>query len=206
MKKKDEISAILKQNNQGIKLDIGCGANKQPGFVGMDYRKLPSVDIVHNIELFPWPLPDECASLVMASHMLEHINPTPPDARIKPLVQLLLDKKILTKEEVSSYLGEIDPGPIFMRFMDEVWRVLKPGGQFMAAFPYAGSSGFFQDPTHVNNINEATISYFDPLEAGGHLYKIYQPKPWKVIASGWHMTGNMEVVLEKRLDDKSYHL
>jgi SAM-dependent methyltransferase len=207
MKKKmagSGIDQILKKYNQGIKLDIGCGANKQPDFVGMDFRALPGVDIVHNVELFPWPLPNDCVSVAMASHLLEHINPTAGDARIAPLIRLLIDKKVLTDKEVKQYIGESDPGPIFMRMLDEIWRVLKPGGKFMAAFPYAGSTGFWQDPTHINGINEYTLAYFDPLEAGGHLYKIYKPKPWLIAFSSWGVEGNMEIVLEKRNPDPSY--
>lgn len=203
-KNKDEVAYLLKKYDQGIRLDIGCGANKQHGFVGIDIRDLPGVDVVHNIELFPWPLPNECANFAMASHLLEHINPTGGDARLKPLIELLISKKVLTAEEIRKTLGEVDSGPIFIRLMDEIWRILKPGGQFIAAFPYAGSSGFFQDPTHINNINEATLAYFDPLEAGGYLYKIYKPKPWKILSSSWSMVGNMEIVLEKRKEDPSY--
>ena len=32
-------------SHSGIRLDIGCGANKQPNFVGIDLRPLPGVDI-----------------------------------------------------------------------------------------------------------------------------------------------------------------
>ncbi len=174
MKKKMDprVISLLKENNHGVKIDLGCGANKQPGFLGIDNRKLPGVDIVHDVETFPWPLPDECAFLVMASHLVEHIEPH---------------------------------GGVFLRFMDEVWRILKPGGQFMMAFPYAGSPGYWQDPTHCNGCNETTWAYFDPLEAGGHLYKIYKPKPWKITHSAWEVNGNMEVALEKRKEDKSYY-
>lgn len=59
----------------GIMLDIGCGLNKQPGFAGMDIRPLPGVDIVHDFESIPWPLPDECVLKAIASHVVEHINP-----------------------------------------------------------------------------------------------------------------------------------
>lgn len=171
-KKKDEIAEILKRHEQGIKLDIGCGANKQPGFVGIDNRKLPGVDIVQDVEKFPWPLPDRCANLAVASHLVEHIDPH---------------------------------GGVFLRFMDEVWRILKYGGQFMIATPYAGSHGYFQDPTHCNPCNEATWAYFDPLEADGILYKIYKPKPWKIEINTWHVNGNMEIVLSKRKEDPSYY-
>lgn len=62
-------------DHAGIRLDIGCGANKQPGFVGIDVRPLPGVDIVHNLESYPWPLPDSCVLTACSSHLVEHIQP-----------------------------------------------------------------------------------------------------------------------------------
>ena len=206
MNSRPSLKDLLASKNQGVKIDLGGGASPQPGFVNIDFRDLPEVDVVHNLELFPWPFPDACANLVMASHLLEHINPTAPDARLPKLVQLLIKKGLVTEKEITETIGEIAPGPIFMRFMDEVWRILKPGGQFMAAFPFAGSGGFWQDPTHINGITHHTLAYFDPLDAGGHLYKIYKPKPWKINFSSWNQEGNMEVVLEKRLEDPSYYV
>lgn len=166
------IAELLKSKNQGIKIDLGGGNNKQPGYVNIDCRDLPAVDIVHDLEEFPWPLPDECACFIMASHLLEHINPAKGT---------------------------------FLKFMAEVWRVLKPGCEFMFAVPYAGSPGYYQDPTHVNPCTEKTWAYFDPLEAGGHLYSIYEPAPFEIKMSSWNMYGNMEVCLVKRQDDPSYH-
>ena len=173
MNTKLNIKKLLKSKNQGVKIDLGGGANPQRGFINIDSRDLSQVDIIHNLEKFPWPLPDECASMVMASHLLEHINPMAGDARISPLIQLLLDKKLIKKTEVEKYIGEKDSGPLFIRLMNEVWRILKPGAQFMMALPYGGSPGYWQDPTHCNGCNEVTWAYFDPLEAGGYLYKIY---------------------------------
>jgi predicted SAM-dependent methyltransferase len=79
--------------------------------------------------------------------------------------------------------------------MDEAWRVLEPGGQVMIATPYAGSFGFNQDPSHVHGWNEATPHYFDPER---ELYKVYEPKPWKILQSVWQMYGNLEILMEKR--------
>lgn len=56
-------------------LDLGCGKNVQRGFVGVDARALPGVEIVHDLEVFPWPIEDDCASICMASHLVEHIKP-----------------------------------------------------------------------------------------------------------------------------------
>lgn len=58
-----------------INLDIGCGFNKNAGFIGMDKRKVEGVDIVHDAEVFPWPLDDESCAVVAASHLVEHIKP-----------------------------------------------------------------------------------------------------------------------------------
>jgi len=172
-KNSKKIEKILKDNNQGIKLDLGCGENKQFGFVGMDNRKLKGVDIVHDVEKFPYPLPDKSCSVVVASHLIEHINPH---------------------------------GGIFMGLMDEVWRITKEDGEFLMSMPYAGSPGYWQDPTHCNGCNEITWEYFDPeapVTQGG-LWRIYKPKPWKIKFNSFNMNGNLEVILVKRKMKKEY--
>jgi len=60
---------------KSINLDIGCGENKQEGFLGMDSRKLKGVDIVHNIEKLPLPLPANSVGKVVMCHFWEHIKP-----------------------------------------------------------------------------------------------------------------------------------
>lgn len=59
----------------GVGLDLGCGLRKQPQFLGVDARPLPGVDLVHDLEVFPWPLPDSCAHSVCLYHMFEHLKP-----------------------------------------------------------------------------------------------------------------------------------
>jgi len=70
----DAVSVIIEQN-RFINLDLGCGDNKQPNFVGMDKRPLASVDIVHDIEVFPYPIQDEICNTIVGSHIIEHIKP-----------------------------------------------------------------------------------------------------------------------------------
>ena len=195
-----DIEKLLKEK-QGIRLDIGCGANKNPNFVGIDILPLPGVDIVHNIELTPWPLPDECVLTAVASHVLEHISPSPGDARLGGLERLLIDKGLVTQDEIDKYMGK--PGAVFMRVMDEIWRVMKVGGQFAFVVPYAESHGMYQDPTHCNFINETTMSYFDPLDPST-LYQFYKPKPWKIEKQYVQRMGLLEVVLVKREELPEY--
>ena len=200
------IKKLLKEKS-GIKLDIGCGANKHPGFVGIDYRPLKGVDIVHNLEQFPYPLKDESVLVAISSHVLEHINPHFGDVRVYPLIQLLLKKGVITTSEVRKNLGNFEDQPRFFGLMNEVWRILQPDGEFAVVVPYATSHGMHQDPTHINFINETTWAYFDPLEPryDGWLYKIYKPKPWAIKSSAFSGNGNLEVVLIKRKEDRSYY-
>ena len=127
----DKTIERLIKDRGGIQLDIGCGRARQPDWVGMDLQDLPGVDIVHDWNDIPWPLPDESCVRAMASHVIEHVPPH-------------------------------NNG--FINFMNEVWRVLKPDGQFAIAMPYATSPGMYQDPTHCNFCNERTWLYFDPLD------------------------------------------
>jgi len=53
-------------------LDIGCGRSKTPGCIGIDRIALPEVDIVHDLDQFPWPLADHQFSNIHANHFLEH--------------------------------------------------------------------------------------------------------------------------------------
>lgn len=200
-----DIEKLLKDSS-GIKLDLGCGASKNKGFIGIDYFPYPGVDIVHDLEKFPWPLPDESVILAVSTHVVEHITPHAGDSRVFPLIKLLLDKGILTQKEIDETIGEMNPGPRFMRFMDELWRVLKPDGEFALVTPYAGSPGFWQDPTHINGINEVTWWYFDPEEPRMHgdLYTFYRPKPWKIKISAYSKGGNIETVLVKRPEKEEY--
>lgn len=180
----------------GIRLDIGCGANKQQGagWIGMDVQALPGVDIVHNLVQFPWPLEDESVLVAMASHILEHIPPEPPDPRLTALIDLLISRGILSEKDVAEVIGTYDPGPLFIAVMNEVWRVMKPGGQFAIVVPHGYSPGFLQDPTHVNPISEHTWSYFNKEHPFWHFYK---PKPWKTTYLSFDYVANVEVVLVK---------
>lgn len=154
-----------------VKLDIACGGSKQgPDWIGIDYQALPGVDIQHDIETYPWPLPDGCVDIAVGSHIAEHINP--------------------------AHFG-------FINWMNEIWRVMKPGAQLMLALPYGGSPGFWQDPTHVNGCNETTWVYFDPCHESG-FYRFYRPKPWRILTINWDQQGFMEVAMEKRIEDPSY--
>lgn len=57
-----------------MRLDIACGQNKRPGFVGIDIAPGEGVDIVHDLEVYPWPIEDNTVEEVHVSHYAEHVH------------------------------------------------------------------------------------------------------------------------------------
>ena len=101
------------KESKGILLDVGCRDRKQDNFIGIDTKLRPGVDIVHNLEQFPYPIKDGECLTIKAAHVIEHIKPW-----------LVID------------------------WMNEMWRMLKVGGQLAVSAPYANSALYLQDPTH----------------------------------------------------------
>jgi len=57
-----------------LKIDLGCGPNKKPGTLGIDYIAYPGVDYVLNLEKDPLPFSDSSVDYIYSSHFLEHID------------------------------------------------------------------------------------------------------------------------------------
>lgn len=107
-----------------LRLDIACGQNKTQGFFGVDIAPGEGVDLVYDLENFPWPFEDSSVDEVVCSHYVEH-----------------------TKD--------------LMKFMNELYRIMKPGAKAMIYAPYYNSMRSWQDPTHTRAISEATFLYFN---------------------------------------------
>ncbi len=58
-----------------VRIDLGTGEIQRKGFISIDKRKLSHIDIVHDLEVIPYPLPDECVMILNASHVVEHLDP-----------------------------------------------------------------------------------------------------------------------------------
>jgi SAM-dependent methyltransferase len=126
-------------------LDIGCGDNPKNPYeanevFGVDVH--PEVEKLgpnfHRTNLITDSLPfaDSTFDSVSAFDVLEHIP------------RLVVD------------YAERKHRNSFIELMDEVHRVLKPGGKFYAMTPAYPSHEAFVDPTHVNFISNRTHEYF----------------------------------------------
>lgn len=148
----------------GLKIDLACGAHCAPGFVGVDIAPCkgapiavpageapqfhPDVEHVFNIFAFPWPFEDGSVAEINCSHFVEHIfagfwhpDPIGPCYGGKEWTQHITPFQI-DEKSVS----------LFLRFFDEVHRILEDGGKMTVVTPQAQSRRAFQDPTHAQFI------------------------------------------------------
>jgi hypothetical protein len=56
-------------------LDMGCGAAKSPGALGLDRLRLPGVDVICDLTHFPWPLADHSAERLIFNHSIQYLGP-----------------------------------------------------------------------------------------------------------------------------------
>ena len=114
------------------RVNLACGQTKHEGYVGIDSVATEAADVVHDLMTFPWPFEDESIYEFECSHFVEHIP-----------IQLK------------------DGSFGLIRFMEEVWRCLIPGGTIHITAPFYTSMRAWQDPTHTRAITDVTFTYFN---------------------------------------------
>lgn len=154
----------LRQQPGTLALDLGCGRAPRNPFAaarvqGIDARDQPDV-VRCDLALDPIPVPDASVHIVTAFDLLEHIP------------------RVLQ----TTAAGQPALRYPFVELMQEIDRILVPGGLFFSATPCFPSASAFQDPTHVNLMTEETLgSYF------------CGPQPWAA-TYGYH--GRFERIEE----------
>jgi len=117
---KETISIISK--NRRV-LDIGCGNNKHPGSIGIDFSNINDVDISYNLENMPYPIDDNSFDVVILQNVIEHIQD-------------------------------------IVGLMEEIHRIITPGGDILISTPHFSSLYSYQDPTHVRHMAYNSMDVF----------------------------------------------
>ena len=56
------------------KLNLGCGFKRLDGYINVDKEAVSLADVHYDLEVFPWPWPDDSVSDIVAHHCLEHLG------------------------------------------------------------------------------------------------------------------------------------
>lgn len=151
------------------KYDIGCGTNPAAGYIGVD---LHEADVVCNVA-YGLPFGDDSVGVIRAYDFLEHV----------PHCQ---DSTCVHKGNCT----------VFM--MNEIYRVLAPGGWLLSATPSTDGRGAFQDPTHCSFWNENSFWYYCREQqrkfVPGIKARFQKARIWTAFPSEWHKEHDISYV------------
>ena len=154
---------LLDSRENTSALDLGCGPIPQNKFKAND---IVGIDLVENkkekvikckLGYEKLPFDKDSFDYLTAYDLIEHIP---------------------RFSEIS------ENGPPFIFFMNECYRVLKPGGIFLSMTPIYPFFGAFQDPTHNNIITVDT-------------FKLYFSEKKYEIAHHYGITSNFKIIEQK---------
>ena len=155
----------------GLNLNLGCGFDHKKGYINIDNRVEVSPDLVCDI------IPSE-----YTNHNYDIVRRG----------GLPYGDNSVDMVRAYDFLEHIPTGKT-IGVIDEIWRVLKPGGKFESLTPDAEyGQGAFQDPTHISFWVENSWLYFSEPNARA-LYNI---------------KANFEIKTLERIQtgDRVYHL
>jgi len=92
-------------------LDLGCGALKVEGAVGLDNIEIPGVDIIHDLLDFPYPIENESFNNIYLRHVIEHFHLNNLEKIFKECSRILIPGGLLqiTVPHAFSVSGFTDP-------------------------------------------------------------------------------------------------
>lgn len=64
--------------------------------------------------------------------------------------------------------------------MDEVWRILAPGGAAVVKLPHWKANISWEDLTHLHLVGPGVMDQLDPRTKRGHDYWFYTRRKWRI--------------------------
>tara|TARA_B100001093_G_scaffold493187_1_gene535089 strand:+ start:40 stop:579 length:540 start_codon:yes stop_codon:yes gene_type:complete len=109
-------------------LDLGCGKKKRQGAIGVDYSDRHDADIIHDLNVFPYPFADNSIDQVYLDNVLEH-----------------LDDPMAVMAEVHRICKNGAEIKVIVPYFRSVWAFIDPTHQHF----FTVDSFAYYDPDHV---------------------------------------------------------
>jgi len=127
---------MSKQKISKVVVNIGCGPTRIPDSVGLDRVPIDDfVDIVHDLNITPYPFQENSVDEIHIYHVLEHLT---------------------------------DP----ISKLEDLHRILKPGGIIHIRVPHFSSMGAFTDMTHIRPFGYMSFDCFQKNDAQHYYTKV----------------------------------
>jgi SAM-dependent methyltransferase len=137
-----------------LRLDLGCGSAKRDGFLGVDRRSFDGVDGVSDLTQSRWLFNKP----TLGGH---YLAPASLDGKRG----FLLPDNSVSEVHCSHFLEHLEHNqrmPERVRFMNELWRVMVPGGRVTIITPHWASQRAYGDFTHADKpVSEMFYLYLD---------------------------------------------
>ncbi len=109
-------------------LDLGCGKKKRLGAIGVDYSDRHDADVIHNLNVFPYPFMDNEFDEIYLDNVLEH-----------------LDDPMRVMEEVYRICKPSGKIKVIVPYFRSVWAFIDPTHQHF----FTVDSFAYYDPDHL---------------------------------------------------------
>lgn len=156
-------------DNLDFHVDLGCGAGLKKGRIGVDKFGAPGVNIIMDLDTLDvfsmCAAPDTDAPKLAGTGRLYsrglHAGGQWYDERDMQVetVGYGLPFEDSSIESIISHHMLEHVGGGFLQLIEEIYRVLKPGGIFRAITPLFPSRAAVDDPTHVRYFTESTWQF-----------------------------------------------
>jgi SAM-dependent methyltransferase len=130
------------------KLNLGCGTDIREGWINLDNFDSKTLDVIHNLETFPYPFDDNYFDEIIAINVLEHIeNPVRVIEELHRITRK--DGKVTIRVP---YYNSKDMGtdPTHKNFFSEhSLDYFDPSKKHCQERPYYSTARFSIDKTHA---------------------------------------------------------
>jgi glycosyltransferase involved in cell wall biosynthesis len=154
--------------------DLGGATGCPPGYKSVDLR---NADLVCDIRQ-GLPLPDSSVGCIRAYDFLEHIP--------------------LCRDSTCDHGGDGVRAKCVVGLMNELYRVLAPGGWLVTRTPSTDGRGAFQDPTHVSFWNPNSFWYYTRTQQAQYVpgirCRFQGTRIWQTFPTEWHKTHDIMYV------------